>query len=426
MTSPRRFEQDLPALLTDLYVAGIPDYRDDLVQRIAATRQRPAWTFRERWLPMDLVTERVSTPRLPWRAIGVLAMIALLLATALAFYVGSRPRLPDPFGPAVNGDIVYTAGGDVFAQDAVGGPSRLLIKGPANDFGIDFSPIGTALLLARETDAGFDLLVANPDGTEVRRIGGPYVEPGRIEWSPDARMIAVAHDVEGVETISLVQADGSGEQRLLTGMPSDEPTWRPPNGAQLAFRGRAGDAWGLYVIDADGTGLQQMELPRSFMEDPYEVLRPAWAPAGDRIAVHRLVETPGEGNGNGFRITIADVDPAGTVTTHDTPTFLEGSDDEFSVSWLPDGEAIAFLRRDGEVDSVAMATLRGESIVRDFDVTSIGEFGGLGLSVFPDGRTIGVHRFQDGSDYQIEVTSETVTRRDSTSEDGVRIQRLAP
>ena len=32
MTSPRRFEQDLPALLADLYLAATPDYRDDLVR----------------------------------------------------------------------------------------------------------------------------------------------------------------------------------------------------------------------------------------------------------------------------------------------------------------------------------------------------------------------------------------------------------
>ena len=35
MTSPRRFERDLPAILGDLYLAGTPDYRDDLVRQTA-------------------------------------------------------------------------------------------------------------------------------------------------------------------------------------------------------------------------------------------------------------------------------------------------------------------------------------------------------------------------------------------------------
>lgn len=38
MTTPRRFEQDLPALLADLYLAGTPDYRDDIVRQTARVR----------------------------------------------------------------------------------------------------------------------------------------------------------------------------------------------------------------------------------------------------------------------------------------------------------------------------------------------------------------------------------------------------
>ena len=89
MTSPRRFEHDLPALLADMYVAGTPDYRDDLVQQVARVRQRPAWTFPERWLPMDLTTKAVpGAPRVPWRIVGVLALLAVLLAAMLAVYIG--------------------------------------------------------------------------------------------------------------------------------------------------------------------------------------------------------------------------------------------------------------------------------------------------------------------------------------------------
>src|SRR5437867_13063954 len=106
MTTPRRFEADLPALLADLYLAGTPDYRDDLIQQTARVRQRPAWTFPERWLPVELVTTRVPLTRMPWRQIGVLALIAILLVAALAVYVGShQQRLPAPFGIAANGII---------------------------------------------------------------------------------------------------------------------------------------------------------------------------------------------------------------------------------------------------------------------------------------------------------------------------------
>ena len=54
MTSDRRFEQDLPDLMAQLAPRRVPDYRDDIVRQTARTRQRPAWTFPERWLPMDI------------------------------------------------------------------------------------------------------------------------------------------------------------------------------------------------------------------------------------------------------------------------------------------------------------------------------------------------------------------------------------
>jgi hypothetical protein len=108
MTSPRRFEQDLPALLDDLYVIGTPDYRDDLVRQTAAMRQRPAWTLPERWLPMDLATRRMPFASVPFRALIVLALIIILAAAALLLSVGSQHPLPPPFGPARNGPLAYT------------------------------------------------------------------------------------------------------------------------------------------------------------------------------------------------------------------------------------------------------------------------------------------------------------------------------
>ena len=37
---------------------AVPDYRDDIVRQTARTRQRPAWTFPERWLPVSVITSR--------------------------------------------------------------------------------------------------------------------------------------------------------------------------------------------------------------------------------------------------------------------------------------------------------------------------------------------------------------------------------
>src|SRR6188472_4251072 len=108
MTTERRFDQDLPDLLTQVAQAPAPDYRDLIVQRTARTRQRPAWTFPERWLPMYVVTSRAAvTPRFPMRIVAVAALLLIVLIVGAALIAGSQHRLPAPFGPARNGLVTY-------------------------------------------------------------------------------------------------------------------------------------------------------------------------------------------------------------------------------------------------------------------------------------------------------------------------------
>ena len=59
------------AILGDLAMGPYPDYIDDVLATTAQRRQRPAWTFPERWLPMvDIARQPVFAPRIPWRAIS--------------------------------------------------------------------------------------------------------------------------------------------------------------------------------------------------------------------------------------------------------------------------------------------------------------------------------------------------------------------
>ena len=79
---------------------------------------------------MDITTRALPVARLPWRQLGVLALIALLLAVALAAYVGTQRRVPPPFGPARNGLIPYISQGDIYVGDPVTGRTTLLLSGP--------------------------------------------------------------------------------------------------------------------------------------------------------------------------------------------------------------------------------------------------------------------------------------------------------
>ncbi|MEA2611050.1 MAG: hypothetical protein QOG32_776, partial [Chloroflexota bacterium] len=98
MTTDRRFERSLLETLEDLYLGPTPDYRDAVLAAAVRTRQRPAWTFPGRWLPVvDIVTRPTFAPRLPLRSLAVgLVILALLLAAAFV-YIGTRPtKVPPP------------------------------------------------------------------------------------------------------------------------------------------------------------------------------------------------------------------------------------------------------------------------------------------------------------------------------------------
>jgi Tol biopolymer transport system component len=299
MTSPRRFEQELPALLSDLYLAGTPDYRNDIVRQTARVRQRPAWTFPERWLPVELVTTRVPSTRLPWRQIGVLALLALLIAGALALYAGSRQqRLPAPFGPAANGVVAYSQQGDIYVANPSTGNATAISSGPETDLRPIFSPDGTKVVFERKvSDGGSDLFVAGADGAGLTRVtpdpivlmssnvGDPY------QFSPDGRsLIVVAQRGVAAPGLLLVAADGSGDRRLDLANLADrvatvsEPTFRPPDGKEIMFVGTdqnpSNGGPGVYALNVS-TG-----VVRTIVETDasHELDSATWSPGGQLVS----------------------------------------------------------------------------------------------------------------------------------------------
>jgi Tol biopolymer transport system component len=436
MTSPRRFEQDLPVLLETLYLAGTPDYRDDLVRQIAATRQRPAWTFPERWLPVDITTQRVATPRMPWRAIGVLALIGILIAATIAAYIGSRPRFPAPYGVAQNGSIVYAVDGDVFIRDTVDGTATPLISGPQTEIWAVYSPLGDQLAILREADGAEELWVAAADGTDLRRIGGPYRAGDWLEWSPDARHIAVSYNRGGTNAIEIIPVDGSGARPVAAGMPAMFPTWRPPDGRQLLFRGQEDGRWGFYLVDIDGGEPVRLPIDGDGVDGgAYDLLGPAWSPTGDRLAYHSLVNLPQSDNRTpGFRVFVADIAADGTITGSDRLGSDPTVDDELGAVFTPDGGSLVYQRRmsptddsadPDSVDSLLIMPADGQGEPRELGVDS-SPAQGFSWAIAPDGRSVMVHRFAETDDWLVDLASSTAVKTDLVSSTGVSWQRTAP
>lgn len=437
MTTPLRFEQDLPMLLDELYVSGTPDYRDDLVQRIAATRQRPAWTFPERWLPMDITTQAVPTARMPWRALGVLALLAILLAVSIAVYVGSRPRPPEPFGLAANGQLVYADDGDVYLRDAVDGPARPLISGPEDETWALFSPLGDLLAVFRAVDGGEDLWLATSAGEDLRRVGGPYESIDWIDFSPDQTMIAIGHATPGLPVVDLVALDGSGSRRLAD-IPAMWPTFRPPDGRQVLFRGQEDGRWGFYLADVASGERVRLDLEQSGIEvSEYDLRNPAWSPTGDQLAYDSLEELPRSQLGTpGLRVHVVTIGPDGEIRDQRRLEADPSADDELAPVFTPDGEWIVFQQRFGwtppdpasgvpTVDRAMIVPADGSAAPREVGVESQNG-DGMWFIPAPDGQSVIVHLNKEQEDWLIDPATATATLTDLGSSGGVSWQRRGP
>jgi Tol biopolymer transport system component len=353
MITFERFEGDLPMLLEELAPPRTPDYLDTVFGRTAGARQRPAWTFPERWLPMSALTERMATvPRVRLRLV-VLALLLLAL-TAAALYVGSQQsrQLPAPFGPAANGLIPYVSAGDIYVGDPVTGSTRLLVGGPENDGSPGFSPDGTKVAFLREVGDGgstVDLYTVPEDGSGLTKVNAePLDASDWINWTPDSGRFVIAHRVneEGgcgttpchVTRLDLYDADGTGVVgTIATADAIDNVQFRPPDARELVYRARVGGKTALYAIDADGTDPRMLVEAKFDDEMGLDLSSVAFSADGSRIFYQVGGTAPNPDDGC-CRLWVMDAD--GTNAHEFMPPAGRAWDGQASVS--PDGTWVAY------------------------------------------------------------------------------------
>lgn len=287
MTTDDRLERTLTDWLAATAEPRVPDYLDDLLARTAATRQRPAWSFPERLLPVTtFVTQRVAAPAIPWRPLALLAALALLLAATLAFVAGRERPLPAPFGPAANGAVAYSVDGDILTTDPLTDETVVVVAGPEDDRNPRWSRDGTQILFDRFLGKGnrSELYLVNPDGTGLTRAAeDSLLRVGGFELSPDGRELLALHVADGLGGISVGQVGGA-LRHVDLGLVIDGATWRPSGSGEILLTARKpGEAPGLYLLDGPSDSPREVLPPMPGRELGYA----AWSPDGRLIAVTR-------------------------------------------------------------------------------------------------------------------------------------------
>jgi WD40 repeat protein len=340
MTAEQRLDRDLPVILGDLAVGPYPDYIDDVLATTAQRRQRLGWTFPERWLSMDLTTQRVHAPGVPWRALGALLLIALLLATAVAVYVGAQRRLPEPFGLATNGRVAFASDGDIFTVDPTTGDTRAIVTGSETDSNPAYSPDGTLVAYTRTVaDGQRQIYVVGAEGGAARLVTPePMRTVSGYQFSPDGKRIAIASYEPGFRSIiSIAETDGSGLRTLDVDGMVRAPTFRPADGRQIAFVGSStSGSEGIYAYDLrDDSILTIVEPVRGFSITG----GPSYSPDGSRIAYGWW----GSAAGPESRVHVMDADGDGVPRIVEPPTSDTFCCEGYPV-WSNDGTRLAYFR----------------------------------------------------------------------------------
>lgn len=328
-------------------------------QAIEATRGRSPRSgmlasLGSHWVESGLATD---APRVSWRSIAVIVLIALALAASTVFVGGQRRAIPAITVPAANGLIAYSFDGDIHVGDRVTGQTRAIVTGEAVDSQPRFSPDGSHVAFIRGDPWGGDasIIVVRADGSN-ERVAMPSGAKRGIDftWTPNGASLLVNHDSEPSRTtgyyageLSIVDASGEAEPRLLTpplpigpGGPyfrytaQVAPMFRPPNGDLILSSGGPVSA-SLYVWDAALENRTRL-IPEGdlavFERPSFSPWDLWWSPDGSMIA---FAMGWGDREPDEFGTFLMDADGSNARP-------LEGVG--APLAWSPDGSMIAYQR----------------------------------------------------------------------------------
>ena len=119
----------------------------------------------------------------------------------------------------------------------------------------------------------------NPDGSGATRLTNASASDEGPVWSPDGTRIFFDSDRDG-GGVYVMNADGSGLQRLAT-RPPRILEWSPDRTQILFFQSASAEIW---VMTADGSGVRQL----TNTDNTYSKQSVSWSPDGTRVMWENL------------------------------------------------------------------------------------------------------------------------------------------
>ena len=249
MNRHENLERDLMMWFADTATPRVPDFTDDILRLTAGSRQRPRWSFPERWLPMSVLTLGRRTLRpLPWRTIGLLAALALLIAAAVAVLRRVAAQAAGTVRPGRHRACGVQRRATSTCRSATGARPRSS-PGPGPTAMRVFSLMARDSRSCGTVGGGNQLLVVDPPEVGLGADHGPR--------RPDVRPVVVARRssplLHGRSCPGARRRRGRDAAACLRHPVPGFPTFRPPDGRQLVYCPRIDDS-GRAGTSSTGTG----------------------------------------------------------------------------------------------------------------------------------------------------------------------------
>ncbi len=161
----------------------------------------------------------------------------------------------------------WAPNGEMIAFDAArGGPDRRIYFLGTSDnqqYNIEipgeqasWSPDSNQVVYRSGRDGKQGIWISNRDDSGAHNITNEGND-SFPSWSPDGRTIAFHRDSGDNVDIYVMNKDGSNIRRLTDAPgPDTLPAWTPDG--RIVFRSARSGSWGIYIMNADGSGQQQI------------------------------------------------------------------------------------------------------------------------------------------------------------------------
>jgi hypothetical protein len=251
-------------------------------------------------------------------------------ALGYLFFVREGTLLAQPFDAgslSLSGDPVTIA------------TSVRLLSGAAHAT-FDVSPGGVLAYQRGEGTSTRQLLMIDPEGHEIGKVGGSEQYNAPVRFSPDGTtLVAGIHSsVGGTADVWLIDAARGTKTRFTFDPAHDQNQTWSPDGTRVAFTSARGGNVGVYTKPVEGNAPETRAV-----DSRSDLFLAGWSPDGRYLLCHEL-GAAGQGHLRAFPLAGDGPDPLAGVQL---PNSLRGVQGLYQIAFSPDGRWLAFESSEG-------------------------------------------------------------------------------